>query len=123
MEVSESPNKLELQVDGVRDVWVAWSNTNLTDGSGYTYPLYVTLCQETAIRLGVKGHVQGSPCPVTKVQAFLIKGVWYGPVRLLYASKEDTHLQEAREAKERVLERAKAAGLSDEDIALLRKGV
>ena len=118
--MKEKP-KIEIQVDEAKDVWVAWTNTDLTEGRGYEYPLHIAETMETAQRLGAKGYVMGSPCRVTRSKAFRMGGQWFVPGRIESESKADAAKREAREAREAVLERARAAGLSEDDLELLRK--
>lgn len=103
-----------------KTVWVAWTNTDLTEGRGHSYPLAVCESPETARRLGKSQGVQGSNCPVREAEAFLIDGKWVGPFKLHPEAEVDTILRKDREAKEAVLKKAKSLGLSEADIELLK---
>jgi len=114
-----------------REVWVAWTNTDCTEGRGQEVPLAVTGMEATAYRLGKRGSVQGSDCRVSKEVAIRMNGIgaWLVPGRIQGPSREDEkeerRLEAQREAvarKREALERAKAAGLSDEDIEALGGG-
>ena len=102
-------------------IWVAWSNTDLTEGRGASVPIAVCECEATAIRLG-KGHsVQGSNCPVTKHESKMHCGQLYGPVCVISPSVEDRKEQERLDKRVAAIEKARKAGLSEEEIAALSK--
>ena len=115
------------RIEESRVVWVAWSNTDLTEGRGTEYPLCVCLCESTAHRLGKGRYVQGTDCEVRVDTLFRVGTRWYGPVSVVYPSPEDTAADEQAQAESKkklarlaALEKAKAAGLSPEDIEALR---
>ena len=99
--------------------FVAWTNTDCTEGKGWRVPLAVCETQATAIRLGSKGSVQGSDCEVSKVDLYRINGLWYGPIQLRGTTNEDMREQEKLDNRAKALEKAKAAGLSDDEIKAL----
>ena len=103
-----------------RDVWVAWTNTDLTEGRGYRYPLAVCESETTAARLGQKKYVMGSACPVTKEVAVRVHGSgWLVPGAIHPETAEDAKARAILEARRAVVEKAKAVGLTDEEIAAL----
>lgn len=111
-----------------RDVWVAMTNTDLTEGRGHQIVYAVAVSPEAAARLGAGCYVQGTDCPVSKCKAFLIDGRWHAPAVIHDEIPLDTQhrlTREAREAKakelESVISRAKDLGMSDADIDLLTK--
>ena len=106
-----------------REAWMVEVNTDLTEGRGYQVPLYICDKEGTARRLAKKADVQGTDAPVRAVKLLKVDGCWYGPVRTRPETKEDAHAQKLLDAKREVMERARAAGLSDEDIAALRSAV
>lgn len=100
-----------------KDVWVAWTNTDLTEGRGYQIPLAVCDSEATAIRLGQKGYVMGSSCPVTKETAVRVNGSgWLVPGVIHPETKDDAKQNAALAARRSAIEKAKAAGLTDEEI-------
>lgn len=103
-----------------RTVYVAWTNTDLTEGRGYSFPLCVAESKETAERLGRGKYVMGGDCPITQETAYLIDGKLVGPFRLIFESAGDKVLRQQREAHEAALEKARIAGLTDEDIKALQ---
>jgi len=113
-----------------KTAWVAWSNTDLNEGRGLIFPLFVCELKETALRKG-KGHdVQGSDCSVTEVELVQKGSLVYGPIVLIPGSKEDIALaaknkiaDERKEKLKEVIGRAKDLGMSDKDINLLLQGL
>jgi hypothetical protein len=106
----------DICIEEIKYVWVVFSNTDLTEGRGHRYPLYICESPETAARLGRRKYVQGSDCPFEKFPAYKIGGYWYYLNSFQAENKEDIDLRIKRERKEETLNKAKAAGLSDEDL-------
>ena len=118
-----------------KPVYVVWTNTDLTEGRGSRFPLHICEKQSTATRLAKGNYVMGTDCPISKSKALRIKFTeddffykWFALARILPPSKEDAAEEEKLEkqrriqtAKETAIEKARAAGLSDEDIEALRK--
>ena len=118
---------MQIEVDGVKDVYVAFSNTDRTEGRGRQYPLLVTDTLETAERLTCGRYVMGSNCPISQYQAFKIGNWWYAPVDIHFESLEDRERRLHREKKELakkqlqiVLSRAVELGLTKEEIEVLQ---
>ena len=111
--------RMKMEIQDSKTVWVAWTNTDLTEGRGFIIPLHVAESRETAIRLGRKGSIQGADCDVTEAPAVKVKNQWLVPWRIATENDDDKKARAKREAKEAALARAKAAGLSDDDIAAL----
>lgn len=111
----------DLKILDAKDVWVAWTNTDLTEGRGHQIPRVVCASETTAIRLGKKGYVMGTDCPVTKSIAVRLKGTgWLLPGRIIEPSAEDLLQDAAREELRAIEDKARAAGLTDDDIKALR---
>ena len=110
--------KQTLEVE-TKDVWVAWTNTDLTEGRGYPIPLAVCELETTAIRLGRKGSVMGSDCHVSKATAVFF-GCWLVPGVIEPATSADGAAQMALNARRSAEAKAKAAGLSDAELKALR---
>lgn len=111
-------SKQTIEVE-TKDVWVAWTNTDLTEGRGYRVPLAVCELETTAIRLGRKGSVMGSDCHVSKATAVFL-GHWLVPGVIQAATKADSVAQGELGARRAAEAKAKAAGLTDEEIKALR---
>ena len=104
-------------------LWAVYTNTDLTEGRGSQYVKYFCQYEATAIRLAKRGYVQGSDCPVKQIEVLDLNGTLVLPMSVLkieQPNQEDEGLEKRIIARKQAVERAKTAGLSDEDIALLR---
>lgn len=107
--------------------WVVWSNTDLTEGLGEEYPSAVCLRETTANRLSKGRYVQGTDCRISPCEIYYIGDTWYGPTTFIQPTSED-HAEEARIAnaklaafkKQAAIEKAKALGMSNEDLEALK---
>ena len=105
-----------------KTVWVAYTNTDLTEGRGYDIPIAVCEVEITAHRMARKKYIQGSDGPVRPMELLKIDGKWYAPsaaINVVKPTREDVTEQEAIEAKRKALAKAKAAGLSNDDLLAL----
>ena len=103
-------------------IWTVSTNSDLTEGRGNQYVKHYCRTEATAMRLAKRGYVQGSDCPVDKVTLIEVEGGYIMPtsfIRIMEPSQEDLklegHLVKVRSAHEK----AKSAGLTDEEITLL----
>ncbi|TWB61637.1 hypothetical protein FBZ98_101982 [Rhizobium sp. ERR 922] len=106
-------------------LWAVYTNDDLTEGRGRQFVKHFCKMESTAIRLAKKGYVQGTDCPVEPVDAFCVDGKYFLPTSILNIvppSPEDEARQRMIDARKLALKKAKALGLSDEEIALLVKG-
>ena len=110
----------EIEIQDHKTVYVAWTNTDLTEGRGWQVPLAVATLESTALRLGRKGSVQGSDCPVTSVMAVKVGGHWLAPCVIHAPTPADERAQERARQRRSAMDRARAAGLSDEDIRAIQ---
>ena len=104
-------------------VFVAYTNTDCTEGRGNDIPIAVCESETTAIRLAKGRYVQGSDGPVRKVEVIEVDGKFFYPtsvVKLTPPTKEDLAQDALLEAKRVALEKALSAGLTEEDILLLK---
>ena len=108
------------EIQETADVWVAWSNTDCTEGRGRQFPLFVCESEACARRLGRKGSVQGSDCSVTKELAVKIGNIWLVPGSIEKNTKEDAKVQEMRDKRDALEARMKDAGFTEEELALLK---
>lgn len=104
------------------EIYVVSANTDLTEGRGRDVPFAWTESRATAYRLAEKRGVMGSPATITREVAYRRGFNVYARVELTLPTKEDSAADKAREDRDAAATRAKAAGLSDEDIATLRGG-
>jgi len=110
-----------MKIQKTQDVWLAMTNTDCTEGRGNEYPKYVCASKATAIRLGKKGYVQGSNCPVKKDIAVMIENKWYIRGLITSSTKADDIEQKRIDEIESIIERLKEAGFSDDEIKKLKK--
>lgn len=116
-----------------KPAWVAWRNTDRTEGRGFMEPFAVCTLEATAKRRAKGASTQGCDGDVTEVvlerdptQASPY-GFWYGPVCIDGGTEADGVAQTAlnqkkaaQAAKDEALKAATAAGLTPEQIQALR---
>lgn len=105
-----------------RTVWVAYTNTDCTEGRGHDVPFAICAEEYTALRLARGQYVQGSDGPVRKMELVKIDGKWYAPfasINVVEPTREDVAAQAAINAKRDAVAKAKAAGLTDADLKAL----
>lgn len=108
--------------ESARTVYVAYTNTDLTEGKGRDVPIAVCELEITAMRLARKQYVQGCDGPVRKMELVKIEGKWYAPgaaINVIQPTRDDEIAQEKLNAKRAVIAKAKAAGLTDDEIKAL----
>jgi len=108
-----------MEIQDSKPVWVAWTNTDCTEGKGFTVPCVIAESYEAAERLGSGRNVQGSNCHVTESLAVKINNTWLIPGRISQENDADKKKRRMREAREAALEKAKKAGLTPDDLAAL----
>ena len=116
------------EVEGEKDLWAVWNNTDLTEGRGGMYIQYVCEAKATALRLAKKAGIQGGDADVIQVKAYLIDKNWYYRSRPVPPNDQDRieekkliEAQLLKERREKVLQKAIQLGLSEEDIKVLRE--
>jgi len=105
-----------------RTVFVAYTNTDCTEGRGHDVPIAVCEMEITAMRLARHQYVQGSDGPVRKMDLVRIDGKWFAPgaaINILPPTPGDIAAQELLDGKRAIIQKAKAAGLSDDEIKAL----
>jgi hypothetical protein len=110
-----------MKIQQTKMVWVVWGNTDLTEGRGRKYPLHICEEKATALRLGAKGYVQGSACPIEEIEIPRIEGMWFAPANIVSPTEPDKREQERLDELNRTLEKAESLGLTKEDINILLK--
>lgn len=109
----------KIKIQDIKDVWIAWTNTDCTEGRGRQIPRAVCATKATAIRMGKKGYIQGGDCPVKKGIAVRINDQWLTPGYIQEANNQDVTTQKRIDEKSAVLKKAKAAGLTETDLKIL----
>lgn len=114
----------DFSITAVRKVVAVRSNRDLTEGRGEEYQKALCETQATANRIGRGGYVQGTDCPTRPQMLFQINGqtTWFGPVDVVKATDNDFKRQAIMNEQQAAIERAKSAGLSDDDLRLIRGG-
>jgi hypothetical protein len=112
-----------------KELWIVWTNTDLTEGRGREYAAAYCELEATAIRLSKGRYVHGTNCRITKETAYVgddFKIYAPGPL-ITTPTTEDKKAEEfliknrlKAEQKEKALERAKKLGLTEEEIEALR---
>jgi len=110
-------------------VYVAYVNSDLTEGRGYNKPLHVCKIKPTAIRLGKGANVQGSDAVVKPVELIEImenhEAKWYAPVNecleIISPTFQDKKIEKENKRKERIIQKAKDLGLTEKEIKLLKE--
>lgn len=123
--------KIKVELEQEKDIWGVQTNTDLTEGRGRQYFSHLCEKESTALRLAKKNFVQGSDSPIRKLTAYKIGGIWlYQGANIEQPTEADNHMERnlieeriRKDAKKKVLAKAKELGLSDEDIKLLSDGV
>lgn len=106
-----------------KEVFVAYTNSDCAEGRGSDIPIAVCELEATAIRLAEKRYVQGSDGPVRKIEVINIDDKWYFPgsaVCVVPPTREDIASQKATDNRRAVLEKARAAGLTEDDLRMLK---
>lgn len=118
---------IKLTATDSMDVFVVWTNTDLTEGRGGEYPLAICKAEATAKRLGRGRYVQGTDCRYTKEKIYFIDGAWLMRGCVVYPEREDLAVEAELEIervkaakKAAAIEKAKKLGLSEEEIEALK---
>lgn len=105
-----------------QEVFVVYTNTDLTEGRGHQYPIAVCKVNATALRMAEKAYVMGSDAPVEKVELLRVGGQLYGPVRVIEPTQEDVSQQAKADAMNAAIKKAIDAGVSKEEILAITDG-
>lgn len=121
---------MEKLPEKVKEVFVVYGNTDLTEGRGANYVKSVCAIATTAHRIAKGGYVQGSDCPVRAVKAYYIDNTWYAPSRIIEPSKEDIQNQKKEDAKNKLLktlekldEKIDTLDLTQDEMDIIKKAL
>ena len=109
----------DLTITDTKDVWVVYTNTDLTEGRGYQYPIHFCGSPATAARMAIRKGVQGSDAHVHKEIAVKVRGSWLAPVDIIEPNDADRRADALNAERLRVMDKARAAGLTDDEIRML----
>lgn len=105
-------------------LWAVYTNTDLTEGRGRQFVKAFCKMRATALRLAKNGYVQGTDCPVEQVQVLVLDGKRVLPASLILVqdpNREDERRERLLEEKDAAETKAKALGLTADEIAALRR--
>ena len=108
-------------METLKQAFVVFTNSDLTEGRGFEFPIAVCEAEATAIRLSKKAYVMGSDAPIRQFTIRRDGGYWFGPVKVIAPTKEDESAQVKRDARRIAIEKARAAGLTDDEISAIAK--
>lgn len=105
-----------------RKVYAVMSNSDLIEGRGNQYVKAYCETQATAIRIGRKGYIQGGDCPIEVKTLFKPEGEtrWHGPVKIEGPTDVDRKAQIKINEQNAALAKARFAGLSEDEIKLIK---
>lgn len=101
------------------NIYIVWTNTDLTEGRGQQVPVAYCASRSTAIRIAKRKGVQGTDAEVMTFPAIKHNGLWCAPFQMIQATDEDKKAEAAAEKKLAVIEKALASGLTKADLAEL----
>ena len=108
-----------------KTVYVAYTNTDLTEGRGKDIPIAVCEEEVPAIRLAQNQYVQGSDGPVRTIELMRIENDWYllaSAVEIVPPTKQDREKQQKLNLAKEAMEKAKSLGLTEDEIKAIRGG-
>lgn len=109
------------EVIKTKRVWIAWTNSDTTEGRGQAYPYCISESRATAIRVGDRAGVMGSDCDVRLFDSPLIDGKWLVPGFFTNPTMDDQSQDLKYHKFQEAVLKAKASGLDDETIKTLTK--
>ena len=107
---------------GIRKVFAVIGNTDCTEGRGNSFVKAYCDTLATAKRLGQKGYIQGGDCPIETHTLHMVEGNsrWLGPVKIEAPTDIDRKVQVKLDEMQAAMDAAKSAGLTDEQIKLIK---
>jgi len=106
---------------GVTTLYEVSTDSNLTEGRDWKVHVAFCASPTTAKRLARGIGVQGTDGYVDEVTVYYINGRWHAPIIIKYSSHDDIVQDELDNRRQAALEKARAAGLTDEELDLLTK--
>lgn len=113
-----------------KKVFTVWTNTDLTEGRGTEMPAHYCELESTAKRRAKGTYVMGTDANITVEEMIRVNGIWYAPHGLGFVDKgtpediesEKKLLEEriATELRNKILEKARRLGLTEDEIKALR---
>jgi len=105
-----------------RKLYYVYTNTDCTEGRGAQVLKHICKHYTTAIRLARGIYVQGTdgPIEVVEVDYDPSSDRYFGEIIVNSGTKEDEEAEARHNQYNAILARAKALGLSDSDIAIIK---
>jgi hypothetical protein len=100
--------------------WGVFVNSDLTEGRGFERIKALCKIEATALRLAKRANVQGSDGVVRKIRLSWHDGKFHGPVELTMPTSADEATQKMLDRRRSAFEKARALGLSTEDLDALQ---
>jgi hypothetical protein len=113
----------QISVELTKQVYVVIVNSDLTEGRGRPRILHVCDNKATAIRLGKGKDVQGSNAIIETDTAYKIDRRWYVRGKIETPTKQDIEESNRLSKLDTIVDKAKKAGLTTEEILLLRSNM
>lgn len=116
------PSPEHVEVTEKRAVWVAYTNTDCTEGRGHDVPIATCAIEATALRLAREKYIQGTDGPVRELELVKVDGKWCAPtvaINVIEPTPGDLAAQAALDMKRQAVAKAKAAGLTDAELRAL----
>jgi hypothetical protein len=111
------------KITDMKEAFIVWTNTDLTEGRGWQYPAAVCESETTALRLAKGRGVMGSDAGVEPALIFRIDGHWYAPSKIEPSTKEDERFDGLREEKRQAEKKAEMLGMTPEEIIALSRSL
>lgn len=105
-----------LEITDYETVYVIWINDDLTEGRGVSRPYQVCESEFSAKRLAKGKGVMGSNAGVRKAFAIKVNGEWLSVVKIITPNDENKKNDSDEIKKLAAVEKAREAGLTDDDI-------
>lgn len=110
------------KIKETREAFSVWTNSDLTEGRGFQYPVAHCWTESTARRLAAGCGVQGSDGEVIPFTAIKVDRGWLGPVRIQTPSQGDLERENQLREYQEAVAKARASGLSEEEIQRIAQG-
>lgn len=101
------------------NVFIVWTNTDLTEGRGHQVPVAFCESRATAMRLAKRAGVQGTDADVQAFPAIKHHGSWCAPFQMTRSTDADKKQEIELDKRAKLIEKAIASGMTKEDLAAL----
>jgi hypothetical protein len=102
-----------------QEIYVVWTNTDLTEGRGKQIPIAYSVSMRCALRLAKGKGVMGSDADVRSFTADLRNGYVCAPVQLVEPTKKDIDLDDNDARRQSAIDKALQLGVSEDELKLI----